>query len=484
MLAMRNNTAYIKRDIMSEVIRMINEDTLEKEIDALPPRFYPRSGASVRCCVYKDRAMIRYRLLGVMGFSLEEDDDDTLLLRDYAKRALERTRKKQVKDLKPLTMLDMVCSSCAGGKYHVTDLCRGCVARPCQINCPRNAITIVNGRSVIDEDKCINCGKCQQLCPYNAIVYTPLPCSENCPVDAIILKEDGTRAIDYDKCISCGNCTRSCPFGAVVERSRIVDIAMALKGDKPVAALVAPALYGQFPYDPEKLNGAIRNIGFDRIVEVASGAEETARREALELGEKRAEGILPLTNSCCPAWKETVEKHIPGLQNNISHTPSPMAITGDLVKAKDPDVVTVFIGPCIAKKNEAAKLDCIDYTMTFEELGAFFLAREVEVANCDKTESQSAPDGPEAHKEGRTFARAGGVTEALISYLGEEADTVRLDGLDRKMIKQLKMHEKFFSGKDFIEVMCCEGGCLGGPGVISSPKPAAVRLEKYAKGEA
>ena len=89
--------------------------------------------------------MIRYRLLGIMGFSLEEDDDDTLLLRDYARRALERGQGSVKKESKTLTMLDMVCSSCAGGKYHVTDLCRGCVARPCQFNCPKNAITIEKG---------------------------------------------------------------------------------------------------------------------------------------------------------------------------------------------------------------------------------------------------------------------------------------------------------------------------------------------------
>ncbi len=483
MLAMRNNTAYIKRDLMSEVIRMTLDGTLEEKIDALPPRLYPRTKESLRCCVYKDRAMIRYRLMGIMGFSLEEDDEDTLLLRDYARKALDRASRGKPDKMKALTMLDMVCSSCAGGKYHVTDLCRGCVARPCQINCPKNAITIVKGRSIIDEEKCINCGKCQQLCPYNAIVYTPLPCSENCPVDAIVRTEDGTRAIDFDKCISCGNCTRSCPFGAVVERSRIIDIATALKGEKKVAALVAPALYGQFPYDPERLNGAIRDIGFDRVVEVASGAEETARLEAQELGEKRKEGLLPLTNSCCPAWKETVEKHLPALRDRISHTPSPMAITGDLVKRQDPETITVFIGPCIAKKNEAARLDCIDYTMTFEELGAFLLAGSIEVEKSEALSVQAAPAGPEARKEGREFARAGGVTDALLSYLGEEAKTVRLDGLDRKKVKQLGNYTKFFPDLDFIEVMCCEGGCLGGPGVISSAKPAEVRLEKYARRE-
>ncbi|MBN2626864.1 MAG: hypothetical protein JXA95_09385, partial [Spirochaetales bacterium] len=159
MLAMRNNTAYIKRDLMSEVIRMTFDGTLEEKIDALPPRLYPRTQESLRCCVFKDRAMIRYRLMGIMGFSLEEDDDDTLLLRDFAVKALARGEKGKPEKMNALTMLDMVCSSCAGGKYHVTDLCRGCVARPCQINCPKNAITIVKGRSIIDEDKCINCGK-------------------------------------------------------------------------------------------------------------------------------------------------------------------------------------------------------------------------------------------------------------------------------------------------------------------------------------
>ena len=265
-----------------------------------------------------------------------------------------------------------------------------------------------------------------------------------------------------------------------MERSRIVDIALALQSERPVAALVAPALYGQFPYEPDKLNGAIKQIGFDRIVEVASGAEETARLEAEELKEKKEAGLFPLTNSCCPAWKETVEKHIPVLQDKISHTPSPMAITGDLVKTADPEVLTVFIGPCIAKKSEAARLDCIDYTMTFEELGAFFLAGKIEVSDCESGEIMDAPSGPRARKEGREFARAGGVTDALRSYLKEDADTVCLDGLDRKKVKQLKAYEKIFPNKAFIEVMCCEGGCLGGPGVISSPKPAGVRLQKYA----
>ena len=229
MLTINNQTTYIRKELSVKILEYFFNNTLADNIDRIPIDMNPKQNSSFRCCTYKDRAMTRYRIMALLGINIETDDDEYKSLKDYLAKALNRTKIS----LPALTVIDTACSSGRRVSYRVTDNCRGCLARPCQLNCPFDAIKVINGRALIDHEKCRNCGKCEQMCPFNAIIYTPVPCEESCPAGAVSRDESGTMCIDHDNCISCGSCIRSCPFGAVVDRSQLIDVASLLKQGRP-----------------------------------------------------------------------------------------------------------------------------------------------------------------------------------------------------------------------------------------------------------
>jgi iron only hydrogenase large subunit-like protein len=280
--------------------------------------------------------------------------------------------------------------------------------------------------------------------------------------------------IDQEKCIACGQCTRACPFAAIQDRSQMVDVLKTLKGGRKTVALIAPAIVGQFAGDPGQLVTALDRLGFAGVEEVAAGADETVRLEAAEWKERIDAGAPFMTTSCCPAYVEAVKKHLPELAKFVSHTPSPMAISARSVKEADFEAVTVFIGPCIAKRTEALGNPNVDYVLTFEELGAILIAAGIDVLECP-----SKPFDRPAEAGGRGFPVSGGVTEAIRVHLGEDAGLLKpvtFNGLDSKSLMRLKMAATRGCGGNFVEVMCCEGGCLSGPGVLCNPMVAGRKL--------
>ena len=212
-----------------------------------------------------------------------------------------------------------------------------------------------NGRSVINQEKCIKCGKCLESCPYNAIIKQERPCAKACGMNAIHSDEYGRAEIDYDKCVSCGMCLVSCPFSAIVDKGQIYQTIMALKSDTPVYAIVAPAVAGQF--EPElkntQLRGAFKALGFTDIKEVAVGADLCTIEEAKDFMKEVPEKIPFMGTSCCPAWSVMAKKTVPQLANCISMALTPMVLTARLLKQEEPDCKIVFVGPCAAKKLEA-----------------------------------------------------------------------------------------------------------------------------------
>ena len=218
-------------------------------------------------------------------------------------------------------------------------MCRGCIAHPCMEVCPKDAISRVNQKAYIDQEKCIKCGKCKAKCPYDAISRKERPCARACGVNAIGSDEQGRASIQTDKCVSCGMCMVSCPFGAISDKSQIYQLAKALRENEEIIAELAPAFIGQFGPDvtPGMLKQALKDLGFQEVYEVAAGADIGAASEAHHYAEKVSTGELPfLLTSCCPSWSVLAKKYFPDMIDKISQELTPMVATARSIKRNIP----------------------------------------------------------------------------------------------------------------------------------------------------
>ncbi|MBS7377693.1 MAG: 4Fe-4S binding protein, partial [Paludibacteraceae bacterium] len=309
-MAFTNNVMIVRHGLLAKLVKLWKENSLVEEIDHLPIKLTPRqSKVRGRCCVHKERAVWKYKMFPLLGYDMSDETDELTPLSYYAKGALER-KERTKKNI--MCVMDEACSSCVQVNYEISNLCRGCVARSCYMNCPKNAINFKpNGQAEINHDLCVSCGICHQSCPYHAIIYVPIPCEEVCPVKAISKDEYGVEHIDESKCIYCGKCINACPFGAIFEISQVFDVLQNIKNpDQKMVAIVAPAILSQFGTTLENLYGALKEVGFDEVMEVALGADETSRREGAELIEKLEEGQPFMTTSCCPSYIQLVRKHV------------------------------------------------------------------------------------------------------------------------------------------------------------------------------
>ena len=473
-----NQIKHLKREILIRITEAFLSDNFEENARKIPYAMRPKGcETDLRCCIYKERAVIRDRIVAGLGHSIEKDDEYTLLS-DYAKEATQR----QKPDEEILTVLQGACKGCVPSSVYVTDLCQGCVARPCKTTCKFGAISIINGKSHIDPSKCKNCGMCINACPYSAIAKIIVPCESVCPVDAIKKDESGHARIDFSKCISCGKCIMACPFGAIHEKSQIIDVLSRIKEGKNVVAMIAPAIAGQFPYPVSKVRTALLKIGFKDVLEVAQGADVTTLTEAKDFKERMGENAPFMTTSCCAAYNELVKKHIPEMKPYVSETGTPMYYTAEIAKKKDPDCITVFISPCSAKRKEAMDNPNADYVINFEERGSILVAMKIEINNLEDTDFEV-----ESSKEGRNFPLSGGVAEAVKSALAQQGDTVEIhpciiNGLNKQSIRELKNYAK--TGQcpngNLVEIMSCEGGCVGGNSALIAQRKAQKQITDYA----
>ena len=486
-----NQSIYIKKEVMVRLIEAYLSNDFPENTRLIPYDVRP-TGAEVpyRCCIYKERAILKTRIIANLGFPLE-DDDERVNLTTYAKEAEART---EISD-KHLTVLRSACKGCTSNAIYVTDICQGCVARPCVDTCKFGAISVVDGRAHIDKEKCKKCQMCINTCPYHAIVKLSVPCEDRCPVGAIKKDESGLASIDFQKCISCGRCISACPFGAVHEKSQIIDILKAMKKGKKVVAMIAPSIAGQFRGNLYQLKSAIIKSGFADVFEVAKGADKTARNEAREFEERMGEAsafwdaIHPIvspndstgdkfmTTSCCAGYIQLVNQHLPEIKPYVSDTHTPLYYTSEYVKSIMPDSVTVFIGPCVAKRVEGFENPNVDYVMSFEELGALFMAKKIEVSECEELKYNE-----ESSKQARKFGLSGGVANAVQKALpeGSVVKSYVINGLDKESIKKLRKFAKQCEcddGSNLVEVMCCEGGCIAGNGTINNTKTASKQID-------
>ena len=432
----------IKYNVLHEVAKLAFSGELDEKRDEIPFKLIPGPKAQFRCCVYKEREIIRQRVRLAEGKCPSGKHSDNMI-----------------------QVIPSACEECPITRFVVTDNCQKCMGKACQNACNFGAISIGRDRAHIDPDKCKECGKCAQACPYNAIAELIRPCRRACPVDAITMDLDtGICQIDEKKCIQCGACVRSCPFGAITSKVFIVQVINALKAGKKVVAMVAPAAEGEFGADITmgSWRTALKKVGFADMVEVGLGGDMTAAAEAAEWAEAYKEG-KKMTTSCCPAFVNMIKQHYPELLDNMSTTVSPMCAVSRMLKAQDPEVITVFIGPCIAKKSETLDLNIqgnADYAMTYGEVRAMLRAKDV---NLEPEENSTQ----EASVFGKRFGNGGGVTAAVLQCLeetGENADikVARCNGA-AECKKALLLLKAGRLPEDFVEGMACVGGCVGGP---------------------
>lgn len=456
-MAYTDNVMRIKHQLIYHLTDMILSDKLVENIDTIPLLISPRKrNARRRCCIYKERAVVKYKLLPLLGFEISDEVDELTPLSYYAQKALER----QAPQEKYLTVVEEACTGCVATNYVVTNQCRGCVARPCSVNCPKDAIDFSKqGRAEIDEDKCVSCGICQKVCPYHSIIYVPIPCEASCPVKAITQNNEGVEVIDPEKCILCGRCITQCPFGSVYEISQIVDVLKTIKKGEKLIAMVAPSIMGQYKIPLAQVMSAIKALGFFDVVEVGEGADLTASHEAEELKEKIDAGEKFMTTSCCPGYTEYVKKHLPALQAYVSHTKTPAQFTADIIEERYPGCKQVFIGPCLAKRKESFENPKIAYTLTFEELDGMLGGAGIKIEKMPPIPLQNIKFG------GRIFGQNNGVTGAVLAELSDPSfvKPLAINGIDKKSIQLLKAYAKEKINGNFVEVMACENGCIGGP---------------------
>jgi ferredoxin hydrogenase large subunit len=470
-----SETTGIKRQLYTALADMTWRGQLSAEINDYPDTLTTELLTRYRCCEYKEKAVLTNRLRVAMGLA-PEDVPRHATLADMAKLALGKTPKPK---LCGLEMMAVACDRCPFEKYIVTDVCRNCIAHHCRVVCPKDAITIVNHRAYIDRNRCVECGLCERSCPFRAIIQVTRPCEQACVPKAITRDSNNVAHIDCEKCVGCAACIPACPFGSVADYTNIVQIVNALKERQaPVVALVAPSFVGQFgaKASPAALRMALLELGFAAVYEVAEAARCVAVEEAAEIKHRMAEGKQLTLSSCCPSFVATVRTQFPELEGCISATPSPMAYQAARIKAEEPRALTVFIGPCISKKSEAALSPSVDAVLTFEELGCIFVARGINIATLS-----GQGDLGEGEALGRGFAKAGGLTRAVVSSLGADAiETQLADGLDEVM-RVLATAQKGELKANFIEGMACLGGCIGGHGALINRQVAEKLLERYCK---
>lgn len=450
---------YLKYKVLREVARQHWNGTLLQNIWNIPKTIVPGKVPTMRCCVYKERAILAQRVQIAMGGDRENPNI--------------------------IEVIDIACDECPAAGYEVTASCRGCLAHRCEDVCKRGAISFDHNHVAhIDKSKCVECGQCAKVCPYTAIINRKRPCQNACKVKAISINEDNAASIDNAKCIQCGACVYQCPFGAISDKSYILSVIDMIKASEgntknKVYAIVAPSISSQFAYAKlgQVITG-IKQLGFHTVIEAALGADMVAHAESRELAEK---GFL--TSSCCPAFVQYIKSAFPQMIEYVSHNLSPMATLAKYIKNADATAKVVFIGPCTAKKAEAqleSVKPYVDAVLTFEELQALLDSKDIDIT----TLAEGVLDN--ASYFGRIFARSGGLSDAVAQGLKEqdledfELKACVCDGIEECRTALLKKSKNVLNA-NFIEGMACVGGCIGGAGCLTHGEKNKLEVDKYGR---
>ncbi len=448
----------LRHQVLKEIVELESQNKLMQNLLDIPDKIVPGKSATMRCCVYKERAIVAERVKVALG----GDRDNPNVIQS----------------------INIACDECPVMGYMVGNSCRGCIAHRCEEVCPKDAIIFdKEQKAFIDKDKCVECGRCAKVCPYNAISDYKRPCETACKVDAISMSEDKSVKIDNDKCIACGACVYQCPFGALCDKSFVTDVLDILRrsdnnNNYKVYAVVAPSISSQFSYVKlGQVISGIKELGFYHVIEAALGADLVANSESKELVDK---GFL--MSSCCPAFVSFTKKSFPKASQHLSHNLSPMAEIAKHIKQTDPDAKVIFMGPCTAKKMEfqlESVRPYVDSVITFEELHALLDGKGVDIRTLEECQLNNAS------YFGRIFARSGGLSDAMAQGINEhgsdfEFKAIICDGIEECKLSLKKVSFGIADG-NFVEGMACVGGCIGGAGCLTHGPKDKSQVDRYGK---
>ncbi len=466
----------IRRKVFEEVARLAYEGGDYSRIEEIPYQML-KGQAKYRESIFLERAIVAERIRLAIGLPVRSADEH-----EPISKGIEGAIKTERFYEPPLVnVIDFACNACPQNSYFVTDTCVGCLANPCANVCPKDAIRIVNGRSIIDQNKCIKCGRCKDVCPYGAIVHRERPCEKACGMDAIESDEHGRAKINYDKCVSCGMCIVNCPFGAIADKSQLFQVIQTIKSEYEVYAIMAPAFVGQFgpKVNLKTIDDAMSKLGFNGVYEVSIGADLCTIEEAHDFLDNVPSKLKFMGTSCCPSWSVMAKKEFPEFKDNISMALTPMVLTARLVKKEHPNCKIVFVGPCSAKKLEASRKSVrsdVDFVLTFEELMGMFIAK-----NVDFNTLTEKPLKNETSADGRGFAVSGGVAQAVVNVIKridptKDAKVESAQGL-RNCKKLLQMAKAGKYDGYLLEGMACPLGCVSGAGTIATSTKTKAMVE-------
>lgn len=478
----------IRKRVFAEVARLsynFKEGDLS-EMEQIPYRIIPGEVSTYRESVFLERAIVKERMRLAMGLNLRTAAEHA----PVSTGAEECVKPEKYYEPPLINIIKFACHACPDNRVVVTNQCQACLAHPCKEICPKGAISYDRRGAFIDQEKCVKCGKCIEACQYNAILRLERPCARACGVNAIRSDEYGRADIDQEKCVSCGMCLANCPFGAIADKAQIFQTILALRYHKvPVYAAIAPAVVGQF--GPEltmgKLRAAFKALGFEDVVEVAVGADLCVLEEAEDFVKEVPDKLPWMGTSCCPSWSVMAKREFPEYAECISMALTPMVLTARLIKQRHPEAKVCFIGPCAAKKLEAARRTVrshVDFVLTFEEVMGMFEAKEVDFDALEEMPPSRYP----ASADGRGFAVSGGVAEAVAGAIRKkfpdrEVPVERAETLTdcRKMLRLAKAGKL---GGYLLEGMACPGGCVGGAGTVQPIGKSAAAVQRVKRDSA
>lgn len=313
-------------------------------------------------------------------------------------------------------------------------------------------------------------------------------CQKSCIFDAIETGKEGELFINPSRCEGCAACIDTCKSNHLAASKDVLPAMRAVRNASgPVYLMIAPAFSGQFRghVTAGKLRSACKALGFTGMVEVALFADILTLKEALEFERHvREPGDFQLTSCCCPVWIAMIRKRYHELLPHVPGAVSPMVACGRFLKRIHPDAVTIFAGPCLAKKKEAKEpdiADAVDYVLTFQEMQDIFDAAEISLEELPEEEKEHAS------KAGRLYARTGGVSQAveeMVRQLSPDGKIgVRCEQANgtKECMEMMRRIQNKETDANFFEGMGCVGGCVGGPKAIIDSEKGKRYVDEYAK---